>query len=463
MKKFLERWCCVNRLSRHDSAGVKVSQSEQSSYSDHCTILPSCLSDPEGTSAFGGPVNSSKRENPLQAASPQPSKPLTSQTHVLKMLSRGAPINEVLDELCNFIDIRSPEVIPTVLLPHRDGMHLRLAAGPKVPKLWNKAFDGLKVPSHGSFEAAGSLGEHLVPLKGDPSFAACWAVLSSQGVRAAWSVPILSGTNDILGTLMLFYLRARRRPGERDLTLIEQAIHIAAIAIECHRSEEELREFSRRLYRSQDDERRRIARELHDSTGQKLAVLGIKLSEAESAIPAVTCKSDGILSECTSLTRSIADEIRTLSYLLHPPLLDECGLSTAIHWYVDGINQRNGLHVDVEIPANLRRLSEDAELAIFRIVQASLTNVHLHSKARAAMVRIEQVPNAVVVEVSDDGQGIPDGVMTHSSRTKSVGVGITGMRERAEELGGRLEIETSSDGTTVKATIPGRNFRTVAQ
>ena len=379
------------------------------------------------------------------------------------MLSRGAPINEVLDELCNFIDIRSPEVIPTVLLPHRDGMHLRLAAGPKVPKLWNKAFDGLKVPSHGSFEAAGSLGEHLVPLKGDPSFAACWAVLSRQGVRAAWSVPILSGTNDILGTLMLFYLRARRRPGERDLTLIEQAIHIAAIAIECHRSEEELREFSRRLYRSQDDERRRIARELHDSTGQKLAVLGIKLSEAESAIPAVTCKSDGILSECTSLTRSIADEIRTLSYLLHPPLLDECGLSTAIHWYVDGINQRNGLHVDVEIPANLRRLSEDAELAIFRIVQASLTNVHLHSKARAAMVRIEQVPNAVVVEVSDDGQGIPDGVMTHSSRTKSVGVGITGMRERAEELGGRLEIETSSDGTTVKATIPGRNFRTVAQ
>jgi len=401
----------------------------------------------------------------LQTASPQPSKPLTSQTHVLKMLSRGAPINEVLDELCNFIDIRSPEVIPTVLLPHRDGMHLRLAAGPKVPKLWNKAFDGLKVPSYGSFEAAGRLGERLLPLadmKSDPSFAACWAAVSSQGVQAAWSVPILSGTNKILGTLMLFYLTARR-PGARDLTLIEQAIHIAAIAIECHRSEEELREFSRRLYQSQDDERRRIARELHDSTGQKLAVLGIKLSEAERAIPALACKSDGILSECTSLTRSIADEIRTLSYLLHPPLLDECGLSTAIHWYVDGINRRNGLHVDVEIPANLRRLSEDAELAIFRIVQASLTNVHLHSKARAATVRLEPFPNALVVEIRDDGQGIPDGVMIHSSRTKSVGVGITGMRERAEELGGRLEIETSGDGTTVKATIPGRNFRTVAQ
>jgi signal transduction histidine kinase len=399
----------------------------------------------------------------LQASSQQPSKTPISETHVLKMLSRGAPINEILNELCNFLDIRSPGVIPTVLLPHRDGMRLRLVAGPKVPEIWNEAFDGLKVPSYSSFQAAASR-EDPVPvadMKSDPSFAASWDLFSSQGVRAAWSVPILSGANKILGTMILFYPTAYR-PTKGDLALIEQVIHIAAIAIECHRSEEELREFSRRLYQSQDDERRRIARELHDSTGQKIAVLGMKLSNVESAIPRVAPNDNGIISECTSLTKSIADEIRTLSYLLHPPLLDECGLNTAIHWYVDGINQRKGLHVDVEIPQNLRRLSEDAELAIFRIVQASLTNVHLHSKAREATVKIEQTLDGVMVEVRDDGQGIPEGVLNHSSQTKSVGVGITGMRERAEELGGCLEIETSSNGTKVKARIPNSNFREVA-
>jgi signal transduction histidine kinase len=400
----------------------------------------------------------------LQASPQQPSKPPVSETHVLKMLSSGAPINDILNELCNFLDVKSPGVIPTVLLPHRDGMHLRLAAGPKVPKIWNEAFDGLKVSSYASFQADGPQ-ETPIPvadMKSDPSFAACWDVVSSQGVQAAWSVPIVSGTNKLLGAMILFYPTAYR-PTRRDLALIEQVIHMAAIAIECHRSEEELREFSRRLYQSQDDERRRIARELHDSTGQKLAVLGIKLSEVESTIPAAASEPHGALSECTSLTRSIADEIRTLSYLLHPPLLDECGLYTAIHWYVDGINQRHGLCVDVEIPQNLRRLSEDAELAIFRIVQASLTNVHLHSKARAATVRIGQACDGVTVEVRDDGQGIPDGVLNHSERTRSVGVGITGMRERAEELGGHLEIETGGNGTKVKATIPSRNFRIAAR
>jgi signal transduction histidine kinase len=394
------------------------------------------------------------------ALSQPTAKRRTSETQVLKMLSSGAPINEILNELCNFIDLRSPGAIPTVLLPHHDGMHLRLAAGPKVPEIWNEAFDGLKLPSYAGVQAASPEGNPVpvADVKSDPSFAACWEVVSSQGVQAAWSVPIVSGANKILGALILFYSTAYR-PTQRDLALIEQVIHMAAIAIECHRSEEELREFSRRLYQSQDDERRRIARELHDSTGQKLAVLGIKLSEAESTIPADAREPVGALSECTSLTKSIADEIRTLSYLLHPPLLDECGLYTAIHWYVDGINQRHGLQVDVEIPQNLPRLSEDAELAIFRIVQTSLTNVHLHSKARGATVRIEQVSEGVMVEVRDDGQGIPDGVLNHSSRTNSVGVGITGMRERAEELGGHLEIETGRNGTKVKATIPSWNFR----
>jgi two-component system NarL family sensor kinase len=143
-------------------------------------------------------------------------------------------------------------------------------------------------------------------------------------------------------------------------------------------------------------------------------------------------------------------------------MLDERGLNTAIQWYVDGINQRNGLHVEVEIPRQLRRMSEKAELAIFRIVQASLTNVHLHSGATEAKVKIEQNLDGLIVTVSDEGQGIPNGVLDHSSRTKTIGVGITGMRERVKQLGGYLEIETSGNGTKLRATIPSSHFRTIS-
>jgi signal transduction histidine kinase len=378
------------------------------------------------------------------------------------MLSHGAPMMEVLNELCNFIDAKSPGVIPTVLLPDGDG-HLRLAAGPKVPKIWNEAFDGLKLPSYASFLNLAGHREKPVPvadMRTDPSFAACWGLALSQGVQAAWSVPILSKDRKILGTLILFY-PTPQPPGERDLELLEQVIHMAAIAIECHRNEEELREFSRRLYQSQDEERRRIARELHDSTGQRLAVLEITLSMVKGAIARQPQECDRVLSQCTSLARSISDEIRTLSYLLHPPMLDECGLNTAIRSYVSGINQRNGLHVEVEIPQDICRLSEEAELAIFRIVQASLTNVHLHSGASKAKVRIEQNLDGVVVAVSDKGRGIPEGVLDHTSRTRTVGIGITGIRERVKQLGGRLEIETGRQGTKVKAIIPNRHFRTL--
>lgn len=385
----------------------------------------------------------------------------TSETHVLRMLSQGAPMVEVLNELCHFIDAKSPGVIPTVLLPDADGTHLRLAAGPKVPNIWNEAFDGLRVPWD-SFHGAAARQEKPVPLadvRSDPSFAACWDLALSQGIQAARSVPILSKDKEILGALILFY-PTPQRPGQRDLELMEQVIHMAAIAIECHRKEEELRELSRRLYQSQDEERRRIARDLHDSTGQKLSLLAMNLSLIKDDAPAES--RDKILLQCEFLTGSISDELRTFSYLLHPPLLDECGLNTAIQWYVSGINQRHGLHVEAEISHELRRLTEEAELAVFRVVQASLTNVHLHSKASEARVKIEQNLEGVTVTVSDNGQGIPDGVLDHSSRIKTVGIGITGMRERVKQLGGCLEIETGHNGTSVRATVPNRHFRTIA-
>lgn len=384
-----------------------------------------------------------------------------SETHVLKMLSQGAPVLGILNELCNFIDARSPGVIPTVLLPGRDG-HLRLAAGPKVPKHWNETFTGLKVPSNPSFHRSRRQ-EKSGPVPGiasNPTLAACCDLALSGDIQAAWSAPILSKDGKILGALILFY-PTPHSPGELDLELMEQTINIASIAIECHRNEEELREFSRRLYQSQDEERRRIARELHDSTGQKLAVLAMNLWMVRGAIPTPPPELEELLLQCASLITSISDELRTLSHLLHPPMPDERGLNAAIQWYVDGISQHNGLRVEVEIPRELRRMSEETELAIFRIVQASLTNVHLHSGATEAKIKIEQNLDGLIVTVSDEGQGIPNGVLDHSSRTKTVGIGITGIRERVKQLDGYLEIETNGNGTKMKATVPSCHFRTI--
>jgi signal transduction histidine kinase len=392
------------------------------------------------------------------------SQPLTtSETLVLKMLSQGAPMMEVLNELCNYIDAKSPGVIPTVLLLDADRTYLRPVARPKIPKIWNQEFENLKVPLHSPFRGKPGdreEGVQFVDMRRDPAFATCWSVAVAQGVQAAWSAPILSKDSRILGALIFFY-SSPQPPDERDLELMEKAIHMAAIAIERHSEEEELREFSRRLYQSQDEERRRIARELHDSTGQKLAVLEMNLSRVKNSISTQARELESLLLQCSSLTRNISDELRTLSYLLHPPLLEECGLNTAIQWYVSGINQRSGLEVEVEISQELCRLSEEAELAIFRIVQASLTNVHLHSGAGKAKVKVEQNLDGVIVAVSDDGQGIPDGVLDHSSHTKSIGIGITGMRERVKQLGGCLEIQTGRSGTRVKATVPNRHFRIV--
>jgi two-component system NarL family sensor kinase len=252
-----------------------------------------------------------------------------------------------------------------------------------------------------------------------------------EGLQIACLKPILSVEKQILGAFALSYPRQQRRR-QPDLEMVERAIYLAAIAVQCHRNEEELREFSKRLSQSQDDERRRIARELHDSTGQKLSVLAMNLAMVENQANSPGTAPNKLLSECSSLIRHISDEIRTLSYLLHPPLLDECGLESAIQMYSRGINRREGLDVELDIPNRLQRLSEEAELAVFQIVQASLTNIHLHSGSDKAKVKIDQIDEGLRVMITDHGRGIPNGVLDRYSAGKGagVGVGIVGMRER---------------------------------
>jgi len=385
----------------------------------------------------------------------------TTETRLLEMLGHGAPMLEVLNELCNFLDAQSPGVISTVFLLDNDGIRLRPVAGPNAPKTWKEEIDNLEEgPYVGFCSTVQGQGRALTveDINSDPMFVVHREAALREGLQMASFRPILTIEKEILGALALSYPQRAHWP-KPDSEMIERAVHLAAIAIECYRNEQQLREFSRRLSQSQDDERRRIARELHDSTGQKLSVLAMNLAMVQNQASSSGAAPNKTLSECSSLISDISDEIRTLSYMMHPPLLDECGLETAIQMYSRGINRREGLKVEVAIPLRLERLSEEAELAIFRIVQASLTNIHLHSGSDKATVKIERVREGLAVTISDQGRGIPSGALDRSPLGKGAGVGIAGMKERMNYLGGRLEIESSENGTKVKATIPSCHFR----
>jgi signal transduction histidine kinase len=383
---------------------------------------------------------------------------MTTETHVLEMLGHGAPMLEVLNELCNFVDAQTG-AISTVFLLDNEGMRLRPVAGPKAPKAWKKEIGSVESGPYAKFSSGAGEGRTLTlgDINRDPLFQVHSEAALREGLQACFR-PIFSVEKEVRGALAVAYPQRQPRP-EPDSEMMERAIHLAAIAIECYRNEQELREFSRRLNQSQDDERRRIARELHDSTGQKLSVLAMNLALAQNQISSSERTFHKMMAECSSITTDVSEEIRTLSYMMHPPLLDECGLETSIQMYSRGINRRAGLEVELDIPRRLERLSEDAELAIFRIVQASLTNIHLHSGSAKAVVKIEQVSEGLAVTISDQGRGIPIGVLERSPLSRGAGVGIAGMKERLKYLGGRLEIESSENGTQVRATIPRCHFR----
>ena len=218
------------------------------------------------------------------------------------------------------------------------------------------------------------------------------------------------------------------------------------------RAEAAARSLSSRLLRLQDEERRRIARELHDSLGQYLSALKINL-EIAGASPEP--RKGELLAEAIQLAESCLTETRTISHLLHPPLLDEAGFRSAANWYVQGFAQRSGLAVNFNVPSDLRRLPAPVETALFRVLQESLTNIHRHAQSAAADIQLQLEPRLVRLTVRDRGRGMPPDLLERFRQdgTQS-GVGLAGMRERIRELGGKLDISSGDHGTVLSAEIP---------
>jgi two-component system NarL family sensor kinase len=219
------------------------------------------------------------------------------------------------------------------------------------------------------------------------------------------------------------------------------------------KTEEKLRELSLTVLRIQDEERRRVARDLHDTVGQTLTALKITLSTLEKAV-ARSPQTTDFLAELNGLADQALREIRTTSYLLHPPLLDDSGFAAAAAWYVDGFNKRSPIQVRLQLPEGIR-LPGSAEIVLFRILQESLTNITKHAGSATVDVLLQVDRNVISLSVRDYGSGISAERLAKMNGSGSdVGVGIAGMRERLNELGGRLEIESSPTGTLLRALIP---------
>ncbi len=238
-----------------------------------------------------------------------------------------------------------------------------------------------------------------------------------------------------------------------DSKVLEQSMRDNAAVLErmVDSRTDELRRLSVRLMSMQDQERRRIARDLHDGLGQELAVAKMvvdRLTLEKQASP----QGEGWLQASNIIDRAI-QQVRTMSHLLHPPLLDEVGLLSALSWFVEGLAKRSGIEASLDVqPKDFPRLSSDVETAVFRIVQEALTNVFRHSGARYVWITLSQKEGRITVSVRDDGKGIGAGIA--ELRPDSVGVGIGGMRQRAKEFGGNLQLTNANPGTLVELTIP---------
>jgi PAS domain S-box-containing protein len=220
--------------------------------------------------------------------------------------------------------------------------------------------------------------------------------------------------------------------------------------------EKSLRDLAAHLLQLQDEERRRIGRDLHDTLGQCVTAMKISLDCIASSLEPSNTVVQRQIAQCVELAEECVKEVRTISYLLYPPMLEEMGLKSAIPWYLEGFTARSGIHATFDASADFDRLSRDTELALFRVLQESLTNVHRHSESKTAHVRLYTKAGIAVLEINDQGKGIPLGILEESGESlqRAIGVGLRGMTERLGQLGGELQISSTPHGTTVTATVP---------
>ncbi len=289
-------------------------------------------------------------------------------------------------------------------------------------------------------------------LQGDGKYHAEYRQVKSDGSVAWMEVTgqvIYDSSNRPASMMGVCWDISERKRSEKAIRDAREQLeaNVKARTSELNHAQERLRMLTGRLLRMQDDERRRIARELHDTAGQMLVALNLTLVPVEEELLKKDSELAKQITASLGLIEELSRELRTMSHLLHPPLLDEAGLLSAVRWYVEGFAERSKIEVDLHLDSEVGRLSPELETAIFRIVQECLTNIHRHSGSKSASIVIARDPHGIRVEIRDQGHGMPMPI-------SRAGVGIQGMRERVRQLGGQLEIESGNHGTLVTALFP---------
>jgi signal transduction histidine kinase len=249
-----------------------------------------------------------------------------------------------------------------------------------------------------------------------------------------------------------------RRVLQRTMELTKANSDLLREVSERLNAENALRQLSQSVVRVQDEERRRIARELHDSAGQYLSAVTLTLGQLARRLSQSDDRNKELVQESLDLVGNCIREVRTMSYLLHPPVLDDFGLVSALRWYVEGFSQRSGINVRLDLAEEFPRFNRELETALFRIVQEGLTNVHRHSGGQKACVELKIHERQINTTITDDGHGMPQEVLSEVGKGQG-GIGLMGMYERVKKLGGTIQIVSSKLGTTIKAQLPFMEMR----
>jgi PAS domain S-box-containing protein len=380
---------------------------------------------------------------------------------VLRMIAADTDLPRTLEELLRVIEAEDAEMLSSILLLDADGARVRRGAAPRLPTAFMRAIDGQPIgPRAGSCGTAAFRREPVIvtDIGTDPLWEDYRELAAVHGLRACWSTPILDSAGTVLGTFAIYY-REPRSPAPHHRRIVEVVTQTAAIAIESARHERDLREsrerleaLSHRLIDAQEEERRALARELHDEIGQVLTA--VKLSLEAERLGAETEVRRARLTGCVELVDNAIRQVRDRSLDLRPSMLDDLGLIPTLQWYLEQRGRSDNCEIEFEADPLPFRPPPAVEITCYRVVQEAITNVLRHSQARHARVRVAAGERALELTVSDDGRGFD----VNEARRRGVAgerFGLLGMEERVALAGGRMTITSApGQGTEIRAALP---------
>ncbi len=381
---------------------------------------------------------------------------LAAEQQVFEAIAMGAPLSDVLTRIVQFIEQNSPGTLASVLLVDATGTRLRHGAAPSLPPAYVRAIDGAPIgPCAGSCGTAVFRREAVFvsDIETDPLWVDWKQHALPHGLRACWSTPLFARDGRPLGSFAL-YSRNPRSPTQAERDLVLRAVHLTSVAIENRQLEAQLRGLSARVESIREDERTGIAREIHDELGQALTALKLDLAHlGRRAKPGAALDPDAVRSATEQMATAVdglIDVVRRIAAELRPGLLDDVGLQAAIEWQAGEFTRRTRIACTVEALVGDEPVPRAIGTAAFRVFQEALANVARHANAKQVTVRLVRDADALVLDVVDDGVGLPRGAFTNP-----LSLGLLGMRERAARLGGTLAAEPATPkGTRVTLRLP---------